>query len=196
MNSTVFALLLAAGCAGILISFVRARSRAIFLEDGFVQPGRRTVAVFLLAAVLLLTVAIPFAGGLAGAEPATKDFTLVSLFAVHLTLVLFLTFYYALSGRRSLPQFLKLKSARPAADLGAGFLIGFAGWLLTIVVLLIVIGLWYVLFRHGAPTPVGSKRAWPSSPPVGSSAERYDLPRSDASRQAGDARVSWSKVHE
>ncbi len=155
MNSTVFALLLAAGCAGILISFVRARSRAIFLEDGFVQPRRRNVAVFLLAAVLLLTVAIPFAGGLAGAEPATKDFTLVSLFAVHLILILFLTSYYALSGRRSLPQFLKLMSARPAADLGAGFLIGFAGWLLTIVVLLIVIGLWYVLRRHGAPTPVG-----------------------------------------
>ncbi len=155
MNSTVFALLLAAGCAGILISFVRARSRAIFLEDGFVQPGRRNVAVFLLAAVLLLTVAIPFAGGLAGAEPATKDFTLVSLFAVHLILILFLTSYYALSGRRSLPQFLRLTSARPAADLGAGFLIGFAGWLLTIVVLLIVIGLWYVLRRHGAPTPVG-----------------------------------------
>jgi len=155
MNSTVFALLLAAGCAGILISFVRARSRAIFLEDGFVQPRRRNVAVFLLAAVLLLTVAIPFAGGLAGAEPATKDFTLVSLFAVHLILILFLTSYYALSGRRSLLQFLKLASARPAADLGAGFLIGLAGWLLTIVVLLIVIGLWYVLWRHGAPTPGG-----------------------------------------
>jgi membrane protease YdiL (CAAX protease family) len=152
MNGTVFALLLAAGCAGILISFVRARSRAVFAQDGFVQPGRRTAAVVLLAAVLLLTVAIPFAGGLAGGQPNTKDFTLVSVFAVHLILILFLTSYYVLSGRRSLPEFLKVTSARPAADLGAGFLIGFAGWLLTIVVLLIVIGLWYVLRRHG-PAP-------------------------------------------
>jgi membrane protease YdiL (CAAX protease family) len=151
MNGTVFALLLGAGCAGILISFVRARSRAVFAQDGFVQPGRRNVAVALLAAVLLLTVAIPFAGGLAGGQPETKDFTLVSLFAVHLMLILFLTIYYVLSGRRSVPEFLKLTSARPAADLGAGFLIGFAGWLLTIVVLLIVIGLWYVLRRAGAP---------------------------------------------
>ena len=153
MNGTVFALLLAAGCAGILISFVRARSRAVFAQDGFVQPGRRTLAVVLLAAVLLLTVAIPFAGGLAGGQPNTKDFTLVSVFAVHLILILFLTSYYVLSGRRSLPEFLKLTSARPAADLGAGFLIGFAGWLLTIVVLLVVIGLWYVLRRHVGPTP-------------------------------------------
>ncbi len=151
MHSLVFALLLAAGCAGILISFARARSRAVFLEDGFIQPGRRNTAVVLLAAVLLLTVAIPFAGGLAGAEPDTRDFTLVSLFAVHFMLIVFLAVYYALSSRHSPLEFLKLTSARPAADLGAGFLIGFAGWLLTIVVLLIVIGLWYVLGRPASP---------------------------------------------
>ena len=154
MNGMVFALLLAAGCAGILISFARARSRAVFAQDGFVQPGRRNVAVVLLGAVLLLTVAIPFAGGLAGGQADTKDFTLVSLFAVHLILILFLTVYYVLSGRHSVAGFLKLASPRPAADLGAGFLIGLAGWFLTIVVLLVVIGLWYVLRRHAAAGPV------------------------------------------
>jgi membrane protease YdiL (CAAX protease family) len=50
-------------------------------------------------------------------------------------------------------EFLRLKSARPAADLGAGFLIGFAGWLLTIVALLIVIGVWYVVRRHAVAAP-------------------------------------------
>jgi len=154
MNSPVFALLLVAGCGGILLSFSRARSRAVFAQDGFTQPGRRTIAVALLAAVLLLTVAIPFAGGLAGGQPETKDLTLVSLFAVHAILVLFLVFYYTLSSRRSVTEFLRLKSARPAADLGAGFLIGFAGWLLTIVALLIVIGVWYVVRRHAVPGPV------------------------------------------
>ena len=154
MNSAVFALLLIAGSGGILLSFSRARSRAIFAQDGFTQPGRRTVAVALLAAVLLLTVAVPFAGGLAGGQPETKDLTLVSLFAIHAILVLFLLVYYALSGRHSAIEFLRLKSARPAADLGAGFLIGFAGWLLTIVALLIVIGVWYVVRGHAVPAPV------------------------------------------
>jgi membrane protease YdiL (CAAX protease family) len=154
MNSPVFALLLAAGCGGIVLSFARARSRAVFAQDGFLQPGRRNIAVALLAAVLLLTVAIPFAGGLAGGEPDTKDFTLVTLFAVHAVLILFLASYYTLSGRQSLSEFLKLRSTRPAADLGAGFLIGFAGWLFTIVALLIVIGAWYLLRRQGVSAPV------------------------------------------
>ena len=48
MNGLVFALLLAAGCAGIVISFARARSRAVFAQDGFVEPGRRTAAVVCL----------------------------------------------------------------------------------------------------------------------------------------------------
>ena len=126
MASPVFALLLVIGCSGIVLSFARARSRAVFALDGFTQPGRRNTAIALLAVVLFLVVAFPFAGGLAGGEPAAKDLTLVTLFAVHAILVLFLACYYALSGRHSLSDFLKLRSARPAADLGAGFLIGFA----------------------------------------------------------------------
>jgi len=153
MNSLVFGLLLIGGCAGIVIGFARARARAAFALDGFTEPWRRNTALGLLAAVLLLTVALPFAGGLSGGVPETKDFTLVTLFAVHVILLLFLACYFALSGQRSLWDFLKLRSARPSGDLGAGFLIGFAGWLLTIVALLVVIGLWYVLRRTGVPAP-------------------------------------------
>jgi membrane protease YdiL (CAAX protease family) len=153
MNTLVFTLLLIGGCGGIVVGFGRARARGAFALDGFAEPWRRNSALALLAAVLLLTVALPFAGGLSGGVPETKDFTLVTLFAVHVILLLFLACYFALSGQRSLWDFLKLRSARPPADLGAGFLIGFAGWLLTIVVLLVVIGLWYVLRRHGVPPP-------------------------------------------
>jgi membrane protease YdiL (CAAX protease family) len=153
MNSPVFALLLVAGCGGILLSLTRARSRAVFARDGFTQPGRRTVAFGLLAAVLLLTVAIPFAGGLAGGQPEAKDLTLLSLFAVHLILVVFLFCYYALSGWQSVADFFKFRTTRPLSDVGAGFLIGFAGWLLTIIALLIVIGIWYVVRRNAVPTP-------------------------------------------
>ena len=73
----------------------------------------------LLAGVLLLTVAIPFAGGLAGAQPETKELSLVSVFAVHGMLLFFLACYYALSrlgpvGRpsdrwRSFPQLRRVR---------------------------------------------------------------------------------------
>lgn len=146
MDGLAFALLLAAGCGGILLSFAPARARTVFHEDGFTRPGRRAVAAGLLAAVLLLTVAIPFAGGLAGGKPATKDLKLVSLFAVHVVLAFFLLFYYALSGRRSVAQFLKLESAHPAGDLSAGVLIGLGGWVLA---LFVAVFFWLLLRRHG-----------------------------------------------
>ena len=153
MNSLVFGLLLVVGCGGIVLSFVRARSLSAFALDGFTHPWRRNTAVVLLAAVLLLTVAIPFAGGLAGGVPETKDFTLVTLFGVHVILLLFLGCYYALSGWRSLWEFLKLKSAHPAKDLGTGLAIGLFGWLLTIMALLVVVGFWYVVGRHAVSAP-------------------------------------------
>ena len=78
MNSVTFVLLVAAGSLGILLSFVQARSRAVLAEDGFEEPSRRAVAMGLLAAVLLLTVAIPFAGGMIGAQPETRELSLVS----------------------------------------------------------------------------------------------------------------------
>ncbi|HYK42036.1 MAG TPA: CPBP family intramembrane glutamic endopeptidase [Thermoanaerobaculia bacterium] len=149
MNNLVFGVLLAVGCAGILVSFVLARRRGVFAQDGFAEPNRRSAAVVLLGAVLLLTVAIPFAGGLAGNRADTKNLTVVSLFLVHFILIGFLAFYYLLSGHRSVSEFLKLRSHRPAADLSAGLLIGVAGWLLTIVALVTIVFLWFVMRRQG-----------------------------------------------
>lgn len=171
MNSLVFVILLVSGCLGIAISFTRARSRAVFGEDGFTQGGRRAAAVALLGVVLLLTVAIPFAGGLAGGQPQTKDLTLVSLFAVHVILSLFLVLYYVLSGRQSIGDFLKVRRPRPAAHLAAGLLIGLAGWLLTIVALVIVVVFWFLLRGQGGPLPSGREISptivWLVSQPLG-----------------------------
>jgi membrane protease YdiL (CAAX protease family) len=161
-NTIVFLVLLVAGCAGIAISFARARSRAVFVEDGFHEPGRRTLAVALLTAVLLLTVAIPFAGGFAGATPETENLTVVSLFAVHAILLFFLACYYALSGRHSLVDFLKIRSAKPLADLSAGIMIGAAGWLLTILAAIGAVGIWWLLRRS---TP-GSEEGAGVSPTI------------------------------
>jgi membrane protease YdiL (CAAX protease family) len=140
-----FVLLVVAGSLGMFLSFSQARSRAVFAEDGFEEPGRRAVAIGLLAGVLLLTVAIPFAGGLAGAQPETKELSLVSVFAVHGMLLFFLACYYALSGRRSVADFLKLRSDQPAADLARGALIGVGGWLLTIFSAMVLLGVWYIV---------------------------------------------------
>jgi membrane protease YdiL (CAAX protease family) len=161
-STLVFLLLLLTGCAGIILSFARARSRAVFAEDGFREPGRRTLAVALLATVLFLTVAIPFAGGFVGAQPQAEDLTVVSLFAVHAILLFFLGCYYALSARRSLPDFLKIRSARPVADLSAGILIGAAGWLVTILAAIAFVGIWW-LVRRKLP---GSSDAGSASPTI------------------------------
>jgi membrane protease YdiL (CAAX protease family) len=155
MNSVTFVLLVAAGSLGMLLSFVQARSRAVFAEDGFEEPGRRAVAVGLLAGVLLLTVAIPFAGGLVGSQPDTKELSLVSVFAVHAILLFFLACYYALSGRRSLRDFLGLKSERPAHDAASGILIGLAGWILTILAAMVLLGVWYLASRRFRSTAAG-----------------------------------------
>ena len=150
MTSVTFALLVLAGSLGMLLSFIQARSRAVFVEDGFRQPARRVAAVVLLAAVLVLTVAIPFATGTAGTQAEVKQLSLVSVFAVHGILLFFLVCYFALSGRRSLADFLKLKSERPAADLSAGFLIGLAGWFVTILTAAILLRVYTVFWGRGA----------------------------------------------
>jgi membrane protease YdiL (CAAX protease family) len=152
MNGVLFAILLLLGSAGILLSFLRARSRAVFAQDGFTSPLRRAVAVGLLIGVLLLTVAIPFAFGLAGSQPEVRELSFVSLFGVHAILALFLLVYYLLSGRRSVADFLRLGTDRPAADLTAGVFIGAAGWLLTILLAALLVGLWYLL-RGAPPVP-------------------------------------------
>ena len=158
MSSLAFVLLVTAGSLGILLSFVQARSRAVFAEDGFEEPGRRAVAMGLLAGVLLLTVAIPFAGGLAGAQPETKELSLVSVFAVHGMLLFFLACYYALSGRRSVAEFLHVKTDGAGREIARGVVIGLAGWLLTIVTAMVLVGIWYFVAHRarGEAAPGGS----------------------------------------
>jgi membrane protease YdiL (CAAX protease family) len=153
MTSVNFVLLVVAGSLGILLSFVQARSRAVFAEDGFAEPGRRALAMGLLGGVLLLVVAIPFAGALVGAEASTDGLSLVSVFAVHATLVVFMVCYYALSGRRSISEFLGIRSDRPAHDLAVGAGIGVVGWVLTIVTAAVILGIGYLLSprERGAP---------------------------------------------
>ena len=170
MTSVSFVLLVVAGSLGILLSFVQARSRAVFVEDGFAEPGRRALAMSLLGAVLVLVVAIPFAGGLVGSQAEAKQLSLLSVFAVHAMLVFFLICYYALSGRRSITEFLSLRSERPAHDLVVGAGIGVVGWVLTILTAAVILGIGYLLSpkEHGGPAEpsVSPVIVWLVSQPV------------------------------
>jgi membrane protease YdiL (CAAX protease family) len=152
MNDVAFLILLLAGGLGIVLSFFNARARAVFDEDGFTSRGRRALAMGLLGGVLLLTVAIPFAGGLAGNKPETKDLSVLSIFLSHIIFALFLVCYYALSGRRSVVDYLRLRSRRPVADLGSGVLIGALGWLLMIAAAAAV-GIAWSALRGKVPAP-------------------------------------------
>jgi membrane protease YdiL (CAAX protease family) len=154
MNRFLFPLLLLLGSSGILLSFLRARSRAVFAQDGFFTPLRRISAMLLLTGVLLLTVAWPFAMGFTGVEPEARELSFVSLFGVHVLLALFLLGYYLLSGHRSVADFLRLRSDRPLSDVTAGVFIGAAGWLLTILLVALFIGLCYLV--RGAPPGAGA----------------------------------------
>ena len=144
MNRLVFVILLVSGSLGALISFLQARSRAVFVQDGFLAPGRKAAAIILVALVLLLTVILPFAG-LAGGPPDTARLSLVSLFAVHGILLAFLAGYFALSGHRRPAEFLKLTSARPLADISEGLLIGVFGWVVTLLGAAAVAIFWFAV---------------------------------------------------
>jgi len=166
MKGVLFLVLLLFGCGGILLSFLRARSRAVFAEDGFATPGRRALAVSLLGGVLLLTVALPFAAGflVTDSTDASKGrLSFVSLFGVHAVLALFLVVYYALSGRRSFGEFLRLSGGRPASDVGAGVLIGGGVWFLNLLLALLLVGLWS--FVTGGP-PGGAGASPPRISPM------------------------------
>lgn len=158
MNRSVFLVLLALGSLGVLISFLRARSRSVLNQDAFSAPGRKTAAVVLLVLVLLLTVVVPFAGGLAGGPPDATRLSVLSLFAVHAVLLVFLAGYFALSGQRSPAEFLKLTSTRPLADITEGLLIGVFGWVVTLLGAAAVAIFWFALRRGGVSAP---------SPPAG-----------------------------
>ena len=151
MRGALFATLLLAACGGVLLSFRRSRTRAALAEDRFPTPGRRALAFFCLGGVLLLTVVFPFAGGFLQGETAEPErVSLLSLFGVHAILALFLVLYYVCSGRRSVVEFLRLRSVRPASDLAAGTAIGGGVWLFNFLLAAVLLGL-RAIVTGGAP---------------------------------------------
>lgn len=128
MNSAVFLILFVTGAALVGGFVLRGVRRRRFDADAFPSDTRRTIAIGLLVAVLLLCVVAPFAFGLSGRPAEPRDLSPLSAFALHAIFFLFLVAWYFLSGRPPLADFLRIRTPRPFRLLAAGFPIAAFAW--------------------------------------------------------------------
>ena len=128
MNSATFLILFAVGAALVGGFLFRAIRRRAFEPDAFPTETRRTAAIGLLVAVLLLCVVSPFASGLSGRPAEPKNISPVSAFALHGIFLLFLVAWWALSGRKPLLDFLSIRTDRPVRLMAVGFPIAAFAW--------------------------------------------------------------------
>lgn len=153
MRHGVFLALLLTATALVAGWLARGVRRGGFDRDRFPTPARRGLAISLLAAVLLVSVVLPFAGGLAGRTLEPGRFSPVSAFAIHAIFALFLVSYYLLSGRPPVADFLRLRTRRPWRLAAAGFPIAAFAWAAAVAVMLAVQGLISVFGPSGAASP-------------------------------------------
>ncbi|MCU1230500.1 MAG: hypothetical protein JWO97_3384 [Acidobacteria bacterium] len=107
--------------------------------DHFPAPAYKYAAYVWLALFLLL---LGYAITASALQPATaKDLANVSffsLFSLHIILVLFLFGWWLLTGRPRLAEYLSVHRGKSGELVMAGFAIGVAGWVITIVMAVIV----------------------------------------------------------
>jgi membrane protease YdiL (CAAX protease family) len=107
--------------------------------DRFPSAGAKYGAYALLEAFFLLMAYLVTGSALA---PVTSSqltrVSFSSLFVLHALLAIFLLFWWLLSGRPPLREFLNIRHERPAEVVWIGVAAGVGGWLFTIVVAMIV----------------------------------------------------------
>ncbi len=168
MNAAVFLILFATGAALVAGFLIRAIRRNGFDQDAFPTERRKTAGLGLLVAVLLLCVVAPFAAGLSGRPAEPKNLSPVSAFALHAIFLAFLVAWYALSGRKPIVDFLKIRTDRPVRLLLAGFPIAAFAWGISICGMLAVQWAAAVVGPAGASRPQMSPIIpWIVSLPVG-----------------------------
>ncbi len=129
----VFPLQLAALLTVACLAALALVGRLRFLILDFAALWRRAVAVLMLAAILMLVVFYPVAGGPSAAEnPALPRFP--ALFSAHILLVGFLAGWWQLQRRPSPRAFVALALDHVAEDMRYGVWLGLGGWGITIVV--------------------------------------------------------------
>jgi len=106
--------------------------------DVFPSRWRAVLAYGLLAAVLMLTVALPIATAWRGQAIGVEALGPLNLFAGQIVLATFLLAWFALQENRSLRSFLHLPSGAWRSRAVAGVRIGVVGWGITIAAMTIL----------------------------------------------------------
>jgi membrane protease YdiL (CAAX protease family) len=128
MNFSVFLLLSLSGMTVVVLFLGRGALRGGFERDAFPTPGRRTAALLLLFFLLAVFVVVPFSSGLSTHESDREKLSAGALFATPATIIVFLSAYYVLSGKKPLLDFLALRTERPLRLFVVGLPIAAVAW--------------------------------------------------------------------
>ena len=104
----------------------------------FAAPWRAVTAYLLLAAVLVVTVALPIASAWRGSSPRVEAPSPTGLFAAQAILAVFLLLWFALQDRLGAREFFHVPRGRWAARIVRGLLVGAAGWVVTIAAMAVL----------------------------------------------------------
>jgi membrane protease YdiL (CAAX protease family) len=123
----------------ITLVFLNERYGLLRAVDRFSAPSFKYAAYVWLALFLLL---LGYAITASSLHPATakdlENVSFYSLFSLHIILVLFLFGWWLLTGRPRLAEFLSVHRGNNGELVMAGFAIGVAGWVITIVMAVII----------------------------------------------------------
>jgi membrane protease YdiL (CAAX protease family) len=104
----------------------------------FAAPWRAVVAHTALAAVLVVTVALPVASAWRGASARVEALNSIGLFAGQAILGAFLLVWFLLQDHRGAREFFSVPPGRWATRIARGAFIGAAGWMATIAAMAVL----------------------------------------------------------
>ena len=165
MRAVDYVLLLGVALPIVAAIVVVAARKGCFRRDPFPDERRRAWALVALGVTLAATTILPAFS--LGRPIDPSRLSLGSILALQQLLSLFLVGWWALSGRPPLREFLALETPDPAGQARLGVGVGLAGWGLTVVSSLVVLG---VLRFAGADEvrPIPPLVRWLASQPFGS----------------------------
>jgi membrane protease YdiL (CAAX protease family) len=132
-------LLLGAALPIVAAIVVVAARKGCFSRDVFPGGRRRAAALVALGVTLAATTVLPALSLGRPIDPA--HLSLGSILALQQLLALFLLAWWLLSGRPPVGEFLALATPDPGRQVRLGVVVGLAGWGLTVVAGLVVLGL-------------------------------------------------------
>lgn len=123
----------------LAIVLLNERAGLLAAADRFPHPALKWAAYVLLGG--LMGAMATLVTGSALAPPTAKQLASVpfySLFTLHAILIVFLFFWWLLSGLPNVKEFLNIRHERPGEVLAIGTAVGVGGWMLTLLLAMMV----------------------------------------------------------